>query len=79
MRPLDLLGGPLTALVNWLIFASSAVGRRLVWRGIYYRLDPGGNVLQVRHQEGRPAVAADAPQETAAAAVEQVTAPAATA
>ena len=79
VRPLDLLGGPLTALVNWMIFASSAVGRRIVWRGIYYRLDPGGNVLQVRHQEGRLAVAADAREKSAAAAVEQVPAPAATA
>ena len=79
VRPLDLLGGPLTALVNWMIFASSAVGRRIVWRGIYYRLDPGGNVLQVRHQEGRLAVAADAREKSAAATVEQVPAPAATA
>jgi hypothetical protein len=79
VRPLDLLGGPLTALVNWMIFASSAVGRRIVWRGIYYRVDPGGNVLQVRHQEGRLAVAADAREKSAAAAVEQVPAPAATA
>ncbi len=79
VRPLDLLGGPLTALVNWMIFASSAVGRRIVWRGIYYRVDPGGNVLQVRHQEGRLAVAPDAREKSAAAAVEQVPAPAATA
>jgi ceramide glucosyltransferase len=52
VRLLDLFGGPATAVVNWLIFASTAFGQTLVWRDIHYRLDSEGNVLSVRHKEG---------------------------
>jgi ceramide glucosyltransferase len=53
-RWLDVFGGPVAALVNWLIFAGTAIGHRLVWREIHYELDGRGNVLSVRHKEGRP-------------------------
>jgi len=53
-RFLDVLGGPITALANWLLFSTSAVGYRLVWREIHYELDGQGNVITVRHKEGRP-------------------------
>ncbi len=53
MRLLDVFGGPLAALANWLIFASSGIGRRLVWRGIHYELDRHGIVLTVRHEACR--------------------------
>ena len=52
-RFLDLLGGPVAALANWLLFATSAFGNRLVWREIHYVLDRQGYVLAVRHKEGR--------------------------
>lgn len=61
-RFLDILGGPVAALANWLIYASTAFGCRLVWRGIHYQLDCRGKVISVRHREGRPI-------DTAAAAV----------
>lgn len=75
VRMLDLFGGPLTSLVNWLIFASTAVGRRLVWRDIHYRLDSQGNVLHVRHREGQLASAPAERQQNAAATVGQDPAP----
>ena len=53
-RLLDILGGPVAALANWLVFASTAVGHRLVWREIHYELDRRGDVQVVRHKEGRP-------------------------
>ncbi len=53
MRLLDILGRPLVALVNWLIFVSSGIGRRVVWRDIHYELDRHGIVLAVRHEERR--------------------------
>ncbi len=53
-RWLDLFGGPLAALANWLVFAGSAFGHRLVWRDIHYQLDRRGTVISVRHKEGRP-------------------------
>ncbi len=65
VRPLDLLGGPLTALVNWMIFASKR-GRGAGLSGARNLLPCGPRrkfVLQVRHQEGRLAVALDAREE----------------
>jgi hypothetical protein len=53
-RLLDLLGGPIAATANWMIYVSTAVGCRLVWREIHYELDSRGHVLSVRHKEGRP-------------------------
>ncbi len=53
-RLLDIFGGPVAALANWLIFAGTAIGHRLVWREIHYELDHRGNVLTVRHKERRP-------------------------
>jgi cellulose synthase/poly-beta-1,6-N-acetylglucosamine synthase-like glycosyltransferase len=52
-RLLDLLGGPVAGLANWFIFAGTAFGHRLVWREIHYVLDLDGNVISVRHKEGR--------------------------
>ena len=40
----DLYAAPLIALVNWCGLVSSFVGRRIVWRGIRYRLSAGGQV-----------------------------------
>ena len=67
-RFLDLLGGPVAALANWLLFATSAFGNRLVWREIHYVLDRQGYVLAVRHKEGR-AVAMEHVREPADDAV----------
>ncbi len=53
-RLLDLFGGPIAGLANWLVFAGSAFGRRLIWRDIHYVLDRHGNVVSVRHQEPPP-------------------------
>ena len=58
-RLLDIFGGPVAALANWLIFAGTAFGHRLVWREIHYELDHQGNVLTVRHKERRPIDLAD--------------------
>lgn len=52
-RWLDLFGGPVAGLANWLVFAGTAFGHTLVWREIHYDLDRRGNVTNVRHKEGR--------------------------
>ena len=40
----DLWASPLVSLVNWIGLVASLVGRRIVWRGIRYRLNVGGQI-----------------------------------
>ena len=47
---IDIWAGPLVTLANWLIILSSTFGRRLVWRGIGYRLDRRGRVLAIERK-----------------------------
>ncbi|MHB8900727.1 MAG: glycosyltransferase [Thermoguttaceae bacterium] len=54
-RLLDLFGGPVAGLANWLVFAGTAFGHRLAWRGIEYELDLQGKVISVRHHESHAA------------------------
>lgn len=61
----DLFAGPLIGLVNCLALVSSAVGSRLVWRGITYRMGRGGRVLNVVRTDAaalRPVPARHKPQ-----------------
>lgn len=48
----DIYAAPLIALVNWCGLVSSLVGRRIVWRGIRYRLIAGGQVQIEGTQSG---------------------------
>jgi ceramide glucosyltransferase len=51
---LDIWTGPLVSLAHWVGILSSAIGDRLRWRGIGYRLGPGGAVLAVERSEAPP-------------------------
>lgn len=46
-RRFEIWSGPLVALLNWVTVLSSAVGRRVVWRGIMYVVKRGGQVVAV--------------------------------
>ncbi len=46
-RSIDLWLGPLVATWAWLAMAASAWGWQITWRGIRYRLAPGGRVRSV--------------------------------
>ncbi len=46
----DIWFGPLVALVHWLGVLGSAVGHRVRWRGIGYRVFSEGTIRSVRHQ-----------------------------
>lgn len=43
-RRFDIWGGPLASLVHWVGILGSLVGRDMVWRGIRYRLQLGGQI-----------------------------------
>jgi hypothetical protein len=51
-RHFDIWAGPLVGVINWLAILGSAFGRHIRWRGIEYRLLPGGQVSMVRRQIG---------------------------
>ena len=50
-RRFEVWAGPLVGAVNWIELLASAVGRRVTWRGIGYRLDADGQVIRVWHDE----------------------------
>lgn len=55
----DLFAGPVPTLVNWVAMLSSLVGDRIVWRGVAYRMLPGGRIdfeAAREDQTGDPAV-----------------------
>lgn len=58
---IDIWTGPLVTLANWLIILSSTFGRRLVWRGIGYRLDRRGRVLAIERRDAAVRRPADRP------------------
>jgi len=69
-RHFELWTGPLVALVNWIELVGSMLGREITWRGIGYRLAPGGRVEAIfRHQapphRARPAYAETADSQEA--------------
>jgi hypothetical protein len=67
-RRFDIWAGPLVGLVNCIGLISSVLGRQINWRGIIYRLCPGGRTEIVRRLDDMPPPAgewADA-QETPA-------------
>lgn len=39
--------GPLAGLTGWLGLVSSAIGRRIVWKGIAYEMKPGGAITSI--------------------------------
>jgi len=54
----DVWANPLGALAGWLGVLGSLVGRRITWRGISYRMLPGGRIGAVEHRDA-PAPPAD--------------------
>ena len=64
-RPLyvrfDIWANPLGALAGWLGVLGSLVGRRITWRGISYRMLPGGRIGAVERR-GAPAPPAHDPK-----------------
>jgi hypothetical protein len=46
-RRFDLWLGPVAGLVGWLALVSSAVTRRIVWKGIAYEMRPGGAIRSI--------------------------------
>lgn len=45
VRKFDIAAGPMTGLYATLVFASSAIGNRISWRGIRYHISRGGRIL----------------------------------
>jgi len=57
----DVWANPLAALAGWLGVLGSLVGRHITWRGISYRMLPGGRIAAVeRHDD--PAIPTDDPK-----------------
>jgi len=54
----DIWANPLGALAGWLGVLGSLVGRRITWRGISYRMLPGGRISAVERRDA-PAPPAD--------------------
>jgi ceramide glucosyltransferase len=59
IRGFDVWANPLVELAHWIGVASAAVGRYIDWRGIRYRMAPGGQVRKIM----RPDEAATSPDE----------------
>ncbi len=47
----DLWSGPLVGLCTWAMLAISLFGSRITWRGIAYRLLPGGKIQTISREE----------------------------
>ncbi len=47
----DLWSGPLVGLFTWAMVAISLFGSRIAWRGIVYRLLPGGKIQTISREE----------------------------
>jgi len=47
----DTWGAPLVGLFNWLAMLAAAFGQHVAWRGIHYRLRPGGRVRALWRDE----------------------------
>jgi hypothetical protein len=47
----DLWSGPLVGLFTWAMVAISLFGSRITWRGIVYRLLPGGKIQTISREE----------------------------
>ncbi len=53
-RLFDIWAGPLVGLVNWIGLIGSIIGRQINWRGIVYRLCPGGRTEIVSRCDDLP-------------------------
>ncbi len=49
----DIWANPLVELAHWLGVASAAVGRQILWRGIRYRVCPGGQVQEIIRNDAK--------------------------
>jgi cellulose synthase/poly-beta-1,6-N-acetylglucosamine synthase-like glycosyltransferase len=58
-RWFDILAGPVAGLVHWLGMWAAACGRRIRWRGVCYRLFPGGRI-EIEQRAADPEAAAPA-------------------
>jgi len=64
-RHFEIWTGPLVTLVNWIELVGSMLGREITWRGIGYRLAPGGRVEAILRRQAAPHQALPADAETA--------------
>jgi len=53
----DIWANPLVELAHWIGVSSAAVGRSILWRGIRYRVAPGGAVQEIVHAAAEPQAA----------------------
>ena len=61
-RRWDMYAGPLAGLANGLALLGSMVGRHITWRGICYRMLPGGKIRIAWRRETPPTKATDEPE-----------------
>ncbi len=59
IRGFDVWANPLVEFAHWIGVASAALGRYVNWRGIRYRVLPGGQVRKIIRND----IAAEAPEE----------------
>ena len=52
-RRLELWGHPLVSLIAWVGVVASTIGAAVTWRGIRYRVNSGGEVVQLDHLSQR--------------------------
>lgn len=52
-RRFDILAGPLVGLANWLVMVAAACGTRVTWRGLRYRIFPGGQIRLLNRELDR--------------------------
>jgi hypothetical protein len=52
-RRMDIIAGPLVGLATWLAMVAAACGTRVTWRGLRYRIFPGGQI-QLLNRESEP-------------------------
>ena len=64
-RHFEIWSGPWVGLLNWIELIGSMLGREITWRGIGYRLAPGGRVEAIFRQDDTPQRARPADAETA--------------
>jgi hypothetical protein len=55
----DIWANPLVELAHWLGVSSAAVGHHVFWRGIRYRVLPGGQVQKIIRGDAKPVQSAE--------------------
>lgn len=58
-RRFDLFANPLVSFAGWLCLLASLFGNTIAWRGILYRIFPGGQIRMLNRQPGPLVTSAD--------------------